>query len=280
MNLLTSQILVEEVLNKVQAYVSQHQLRFAIIKTSQDPASRLYIKKKISSAAKLGIEGVEIDLSLANLEQVLQKIYSLNSDNSIHGIIAQLPLNSKLSSNKQQILDTVNSQKDIDGLCSINQGLLATKQENICLTSATALSILTLITSKVQDLTGQKVVVINDSNLIGKPLTSLLLNRSATVTICNEFTQNLTQIINDSDILVTAIGKPKLIKISKDFKGKIIVDAGVSKVEDQILGDIDLTTIEDKEDILVTPPTGAVGPLTVAKLLENLVKAYQIQNQK
>jgi len=246
------------------------------ILVGNDPGSKVYVNLKQKACEEVGIHSEKLELE-ANVseEKVIQKIQEYNDNEKIDGILVQLPLPKHL--NSQEIMAKIDPSKDVDGFHPINTGLLANGDENNAFIPCTPKAMISLL-EKIGKLQGKNVVIINHSPLIGRPLSMLLLNRNATVTITHEFTSNLSEQLKDADIIITAVGKPNLITKNMVKKGVIILDAGFSRIEGKIKGDVDFENILEKVS-RITPPTGGIGPMTIAMLLDNTLKAYNMRKK-
>lgn len=243
--------------------------KLVVILASHDPASLVYVSKKRKMCEELGIEEQEYILDeTTTTENILSIIQNLNNDVSVHGILVQLPLFKHLDENK--ILDSINPDKDVDGLHPLNLGRLISSKEG--LVSCTPRGIITILDELGVDLEGKNAVVVGRSVLVGKPIAHLLLNKGATVTICHSKTTDLAFHTKNADVLVVAVGKAKLITVDMVKEGAVIIDVGINRSEDgKIVGDVDTQAISDKVKY-ITPVPGGVGLTTVLSLLENVVQ--------
>ncbi len=249
--------------------------KLAAILVGDDPASKLYINIKRKTCAEIGIEStlVKLNREVTNAE-LFTKINELNNDITVHGIILQLPLPGKFKPFTLEFIEKIDPLKDVDGLHPINKGKLFDYNEEIV--PATPKGIITLLEYYNVELKGKHVVIINRSNLVGKPLIFMFLKRNATVTICHTSTADLESHIKKADILVVAIGQPDFITKEKIKKGVVIIDVGTSRVNGKTRGDV---KFEDVFDMCswITPNPGGVGPMTVSFLLQNTYNAYKRQ---
>jgi len=237
----------------------------AIILVGDNPASILYITNKQKAAREVGIECIIHKFSEeAEEEEVLGLIQRLNEDEKIHGIIVQLPLPKHL--NEQIILDSISPEKDVDGLTPFNAGNLSLGNERIA--PCTPKGIIKLLEKMKIEVEGKNVVIVNNSNVVGKPLALMLTNRFATVTLCHVKTKDLKEHTKKADILITATGVPCLIKADMVKEGAVVIDAGIKYSEKRIEGDVDFENVKKKASY-ITPVPGGVGPMTVAMVLEN-----------
>ena len=243
-------------------------LKLATILIGEDYASELYVSLKKKKCESLGISFELIKFS-EDIEEkeVINKIELLNKDNSVTGILIQLPLPEKL--NTKKILTTILPEKDVDGLTPTNLGLIMTNLKGIV--SPTAKGIIRLIKEYGIDLEGKGVVIVGSSFLIGRPLGELLLNNGATVTICHSKTKDLSKHTIKADILISSTGIPHIIKKEMVKSGVIVIDVGISKLNGKLIGDVDFENIKEITSY-ITPVPGGVGPMTIAMLIENLLE--------
>lgn len=248
----------------------------ATILVGNDPASISYINNKQKTAKSVGIKTLDYRLnetiSLNDLSRLIDK---LNKDNDVHGILIQLPLQKHLD--KFVILNLVDPNKDVDGLTFLNSGLLMNNKSKLI--PCTPLGVMTLFDHYNIELDGSTVSIINRSNLVGKPLSSLLLERNSTVIICHSHTKNLDKHLQHSDIVITAVGNRTKFKLTKNMvkENSIIVDIGTSRVNGKLLGDVDFDDVKEKASF-ITPVPGGVGPMTIVMLLRNTVQAAKTIN--
>lgn len=241
--------------------------KLVVILASDDSASKLYVSKKRKMCSQLGIEEEEYILdNTTDTNKILEIINKLNNDKSIHGILVQLPLYKHL--NEKEILNSINPDKDVDGLHPLNLGRLLSNEPGIV--SCTPRGIITILDELGIDLVGKNAVVVGRSVLVGKPISNLLLNRGSTVTICHSKTSNLKEHTKNADILVVAVGKAKLITADMVKKDSVVIDVGINRVEGKVVGDVDLDEVSKKVKY-ITPVPGGIGLTTVLSLLENLV---------
>ena len=247
--------------------------KLAAILVGDDPASELYIRIKRKTCAEIGIDSILINLNgeVSNAE-LFTKISELNNDITVHGIILQLPLPVKFKPFTLEFIEQIDPLKDVDGLHPINKGKLFDYNEEIV--PATPKGIITLLEYYNIELKGKHVVIINRSNLVGKPLIFMFLKRNATVTICHTSTSDLESHIKKADILVVAIGQPDFITKDKIKEGVVIIDVGTSRVNGKTRGDVKFDDVFDKCS-WITPNPGGIGPMTVSFLLQNTYNAYK-----
>ncbi|MHA1695640.1 MAG: bifunctional methylenetetrahydrofolate dehydrogenase/methenyltetrahydrofolate cyclohydrolase FolD [Candidatus Helarchaeota archaeon] len=243
----------------------------ATIIVGENPASQIYVRIKHNACNEVGINSIIIGLPENISEnELIKNIELLNMDSSIHGILLQLPLPNHLDSNK--FFDKIDPAKDVDGFNPKNSGNLLIGNETFV--PCTCKGILTILKEYNIELKGKNVVIINHSNIVGKPLALLLLNRDATVSICHEFTQNITYYTKNADILIIGIGNARFIKKEMIKENAVIIDVGINRIENKIIGDVDFEDVKNKV-YAITPVPGGVGPMTVASLLENTIYAFK-----
>ncbi len=249
--------------------------KLAIILIGNNPASNIYVKIKTKRAQEVGIE-TELhvfDESITN-DELLKFIDTLNQDDSIHGILVQMPLPKHI--NKNSILISILPQKDVDGFSPISVGNL--HNQNPTFIPCTPLGVIHLIKSVRADLTGMRAGVIGRSNIVGRPVAELLLQNDCSTTIVHSKSHDIAKICSECDILVAAVGIPKLV--TKDYikPGAIVIDVGINKIGDKIVGDVDFDDVINTVGY-ITPVPGGVGPMTVAYLLSNTVESYKSLEQ-
>jgi methylenetetrahydrofolate dehydrogenase (NADP+)/methenyltetrahydrofolate cyclohydrolase len=256
--------------------------KLGIILANDDESSERYVRIKSEKARELGIEVELFRFSIENTSEteIVSRINQINTDNSFHGILVQLPLHDSIKSSTQKILDSIIVEKDVDGLTTQGLGELFNIQEST-LISATVEAILECIKATLNnnlvDLKGKEVVIINNSNLIGKPLSIILENYDASVIVLNKYSQDIKQKTLTADIVVTGTGNPQIFDHSYFKKDAVIIDVTSVKVDGVTKGDVIVSKeLEDKAKWF-TPVPGGVGPLTVACLLRNLYKAFKLQ---
>lgn len=249
--------------------------KLAIIMVGNNPASQIYVRNKIKACAFCNIESELIHLEeTVTMEELLNIIDKLNTDESVNGIIAQLPLPSHL--NEQIVIDSISPNKDVDGFSLVNKGKLFCGIPSF--TPATPQGIMTMLEEYNIDPKGKSAVVIGRSNIVGKPMAQLLLNKHATVTICHSRTTNLSEVAKQADILVVAIGKANFVTKDMVKPGATVIDVGINRIDDKLYGDVDFEQVKDIVGY-ISPVPGGVGPMTITTLLEHTVKAFKLQNE-
>ena len=249
--------------------------KLTTILVGENPASEVYINIKKRVCAEVGIESLSIKLKEdIEKDDLLKLIKQLNDDESVNGILLQLPLPPHLRAYSSFFIENISSIKDVDGLHPLNRGKLFDYDEEYA--PCTPKGIIKILEHYDINLTGKHVVIINRSNLVGKPLIFLMLKRNATVTICHTSTVNIEEITKEADVLVVAVGKPNFINKSMIKDGAIIIDVGTNRVNGKLTGDVDFYDVYDKCSF-ITPNPGGIGPLTVAFLMQNTFIAYKKQ---
>ncbi len=242
----------------------------SVILVGNDPASETYVNSKMKQASAVGMISNTIRLEENTSEDdVLRHIHALNDDADVDGILVQLPLPKHI--NEDIIVDAISPRKDVDGLHPLNVGLLEIKRPQFV--SCTPKGIMRLLDWYHIDVTGKRALVIGRSRLVGKPIATLLTHANATVTLAHSRTQNLDVLIQDSDIVVVAIGQPNFIKASQVQSHQVLVDVGIHRIDGKIVGDVDPKAYE--KVAYATPVPKGVGPMTIASLLENTLQAYR-----
>ena len=243
----------------------------AVIQIGNDEASNVYIKNKEKACSEVGIyfRHFKFDDQTPELT-IINKIKELNNDEYVNGIIVQLPIPEKY--NEKRILNSIINSKDIDGLTDINTGRLVNGKKT--LVPCTPLGIVTMLKEYGIELAGKDVCIIGRSKLVGRPLLSLLLNEDATVTICHSKTENLSDKTKNADIVVVAAGSPGLLTADMIKDGAVVVDVGINRVDDKLVGDVKFDEVSKKASY-ITPVPGGVGPMTIAMLLSNVITCYK-----
>lgn len=241
--------------------------KLAVILANDLDASKIYVRKKREMCSELGVEEIEYMLDKdTTTEKVLEIINRLNEDNSVHGILVQLPVFKPLDERK--ILESISPKKDIDGFHPLNIGKLLMGKPEIV--ACTPRGIMSIIESTGVDLTSKTAVVVGRSIIVGKPVSALLLNKNATVITCHSKTKNLKKYTKMADVLVVAAGVPHLITSDMVKKNAIVIDVGINRIDGKIIGDVDTENVLNVAKYL-TPVPGGVGITTVISLLENLI---------
>jgi methylenetetrahydrofolate dehydrogenase (NADP+) / methenyltetrahydrofolate cyclohydrolase len=261
---------LEEIRGKVKDLKEKPGL--AIVLVGNNPASEIYVGLKEKKSKELGfyVERYNLEEN-AEEEELLSIVDKLNQDRKIHGFIVQLPLPKHID--EKLVVDEILPKKDVDGMTPVNIGNLV--NDNNFLLPATGRACLELIKSTGQKIEGKNAVVVGRSNIVGKPAALLLLQENATVTVCHSKTRNLAEFTKNADILVVGVGKPNLIKKDMIKPGAIVIDAGIVRTPSGIVGDVDYENVREVAGF-ITPVPGGVGPMTIAMLLDNTLKAMEL----
>lgn len=249
--------------------------KLVVIMVGNDSASAVYVRNKSKACDEIGIDFEEFLLKEdTTREELLSLIKELNQRKDVHGILLQSPIPKHLDI--REAFNTIDYKKDVDGFHPINVGKLSIGEEGFV--SCTPLGVMKMLEEYNIDVQGKNAVIIGRSNIVGKPLAQLLLNANATVTICHSKTQNIDEITKEADILVAALGKPKFVKENMVKKGAVVIDVGINRNEEgKLVGDVDFTEVEKKASY-ITPVPGGVGPMTIAMLMTNVVKAAKLNS--
>lgn len=267
--------ILDELSEKVSKLDSKPHL--VVILVGEDPASELYVGMKEKTAAKLGMKSTIIRYPETTDEKtVIDKIEELNNDKDVNAILVQVPLPKHIS--EQKIIQAISPKKDADGITPENIGRISIGVEPYAY-PCTPKGILDLLNEYNIQIDGKHAVIIGRSNIVGKPLAQMLLNKNATVTICHSHTENLSEITKTADILISAVGKYKIIRNEMIKSGCVIVDVGTSKINGKTVGDVDF---DDVFEIVsyITPVPGGVGPMTIASLMENTHNLYMLNRYR
>lgn len=249
--------------------------KLAVIMVGDDPASKVYVRNKSKVCEDVGIEYKEYLLSSTTTQkELIELIEKLNQDKTINGILLQSPIPANLDIN--EAFRTISPQKDVDGFNPLNVGKLVLNQD--AFVSCTPYGIMKMFEEYNIDLTGKNVVILGRSNIVGKPLMHCCLNKNATVTVCHSKTQNLAQKAKEADILISAIGKAQFVTADMVKENAVVIDVGINRLENgKITGDVDFENVKEKASY-ITPVPGGVGPMTIAMLMNNVIKATKRQN--
>jgi len=279
-----AQELRTEVAREVSRLKTEHDLEvgLAVVLVGEDPASEIYVRNKNRQSLEAGIASFEHKMSSDTRQaDLLAKIEALNSDSDVHGILVQLPLPDHLD--ESEVLKAIRPEKDVDGFHPVNVGLLTAGSDE-GLVPCTPFGCVALIKKALgDDLSGKNAVIIGRSNIVGKPMASLLLKESCTVTIAHSRTVNLPDLCRTADILVAAVGRAEMVKGDWIKPGATLIDVGINRIDkpeggSKLLGDVDFAEAAVKAGA-ITPVPGGVGPMTIACLLRNAVVAACHQNQ-
>ena len=240
-------------------------ITLAVVLAGEDPASKVYVSNKIKACEFVGIRSLSFILPESVTQSELEEtVVKLAKSDDVNGILVQLPLPKGLDADR--VLSLIPPEKDVDGFTAKNVGNLFLGKD--CTVSCTPLGIITLIKTCGVDITGKNAVVIGRSNIVGKPTAMLLLKENCTVTVCHSKTRNLKEICKNADILIAAIGRPKFVTADMVKDGAIVIDVGINRTENGLVGDVDFENARNKA-AFITPVPGGVGPMTIAMLLNN-----------
>ena len=249
--------------------------KLAVIMVGDDPASKVYVRNKSKVCEDVGIEYKEYLLSSTTTQkELIELIEKLNQDKTINGILLQSPIPANLDIN--EAFRTISPQKDVDGFTPSSVGKLCIGEDTFI--SCTPYGVMKMFEEYNIDLTGKNVVILGRSNIVGKPLMHCCLNKNATVTVCHSKTQNLAQKAKEADILISAIGKAQFVTADMVKENAVVIDVGINRLENgKITGDVDFENVKEKASY-ITPVPGGVGPMTIAMLMNNVIKATKRQN--
>lgn len=249
--------------------------KLAVIMVGDNSASKMYVKNKNKACEDVGIEYEEYLLGMeTSQKELIDLIEKLNEDKSVNAILLQSPIPSNLNIN--EAFTTISPEKDIDGFNTLNVGKLVLNQDTFV--PCTPYGIMKIFEEYNIDLSGKNVVILGRSNIVGKPLIHCCLNRNATVTTCHSKTQNIKEITLKADILISAIGKANFVTADMVKENAVVIDVGINRLENgKITGDVDFDNVKEKASY-ITPVPGGVGPMTIAMLMNNVIKATKRQN--
>jgi len=243
----------------------------AVILVGDDPASAAYVRSKATACEEVGIASRQITFpGYISQDELIDSVQELNRDAGIHGILVQLPLPKHLD--ERAVLETVNPAKDVDGFTYANIGRLVENRASFV--PCTPAGILELLDREEIAIAGRRAVVVGRSEIVGKPVAMLLVHRNATVTICHSRTADLAAETRRADILIAAVGRPRLITGDMVKPGAVVIDVGINRVEGRLVGDVDFDSVTPVA-AAITPVPGGVGPMTVAMLLRNTLQAFE-----
>lgn len=264
--------LKQEVENLKQAGI---QPKLAVVMVGDNSSSEVYVKNKSSACRKVGIEFEEFLLDKTTTEEeLLALIQQLNEDKKIHGILLQSPVPKQIDINKA--FRTILPEKDVDGFHPMNVGNLVIGED--CFISCTPFGVMKLLEEYQIEVEGKNAVILGRSNIVGKPMVQCLLAKNATITVCHSKTQKIHDLVKNADIVISAIGKPHFVTSDMIKAGAVVIDVGINRREDgSIVGDVEFESVSQKASY-ITPVPGGIGPMTIAMLLTNVVKAAKLQN--
>jgi methylenetetrahydrofolate dehydrogenase (NADP+) / methenyltetrahydrofolate cyclohydrolase len=285
----------DEVASEVAEIVRQKGIRpgLTVILVGEDPASKVYVRNKQLGCEEVGIKSEAIKMpGSISTEDILKEIDRLNYDTNVHGILVQLPLPPQVEKNR--VLEAIFPEKDVDGFHPMSMGRLLAGED--CLVPATPSGIIEMLKRKNIAIKGKEVTIVGRSVIVGKPVAVLLINESATVTVCHTKTRDMAEHTRNAEILVVSAGRPNLIKGDMVSKGAVVIDVGINRITKEeaderllkwrkkdfdkkgstLIGDVDFQEVEPKASY-ITPVPGGVGPMTIAMLLKNTMKAARMQ---
>ena len=247
----------------------------AVVIVGDDPASRVYVNNKKKACEVVGFKSEEYALPAETTqEELLELVNTLNNKKNINGILVQLPLPKHLD--EKEVIEAINPIKDVDAFHATNVGKIMIGDYDFL--PCTPAGVMEMLASYDIDVNGKNCVVIGRSNIVGKPMAMLLLHKNGTVTICHSRTQNLKEVCAGADILVAAVGIPKFVTADMVKEGAVVIDVGMDRDENgKLCGDVDFENVKDKTSY-ITPVPGGVGPMTIAMLMKNTIKACRLQN--
>ena len=278
MTIIDGKALSDKILKEIENEHSELQAKvgrkagLAVIIVGENPASQISVRNKIRACERVGFhsETIRFDEHITE-ENLLLEIEKLNNDNNIDGILVQLPIPKHI--NELKVINAISAEKDVDGFHTTNIGKMMIGDETGFL-PCTPAGVIQMFEEYNIDLEGKDVLVIGQSNIVGKPMTLLLINKRATVQVCNSKTKNLPEKLQKADVVVAAAGSPKLVKGSDVKEGVVVIDIGINRVDGKICGDVDFEEVSQKASY-ITPVPGGVGPMTIAMLIKNTFKSYK-----
>lgn len=252
------------------------EITLAVIIVGNDPASRVYVNNKKKACEYVGFRSLEYALPEETTEdELLALIEKLNNDDSVNGILCQLPVPAHIDDEK--VIDKISPDKDVDGFSKINVGKLWLGEYDLA--ACTPMGVMELLKYYDIEVSGKSCVIIGRSNIVGKPMAALLLEQNGTVTICHSRTKNLAQITSGADILVAAVGRAGFVTADMVKEGAVVIDVGINRnSEGKLCGDVDFEAVKDKASY-ITPVPGGCGPMTIALLMKNTLIAARKQNK-
>lgn len=275
--LLSGRPVADALLERLKPDVKKLNPKLVVVQVGDDPASASYINQKLKSCEAVGLRHEHKHLpDSTTLAELMKLIEQLNTDADVTGFIVQLPLPKHLQPHVPDVIRAIDPKKDIDGFGAYNIGKMFLSVEFEHLPPATPSGVIEMLSYYKIPIEGKHAVVVGRSNIVGKPLAVMLLNRGATVTVCHSKTKNLAELTRQADILCAAVGSPKMITKDMVKKGAVVIDIGVSRVDGKLCGDVDFENVQEIASA-ITPVPGGVGPLTVASLIRNCITAKQRQ---
>jgi len=269
----------QALLSELEPKVKELDPKLVVVQVGDNPASASYIKQKLKSCEKISMRCEHKHLpEETTLEELMNIIEQLNTDSDVTGFIVQLPFPKHLEGHEPDVIKAIDPKKDVDGFGAYNLGKMLLSKEFEHLPPATPSGIIRLLEHYQIPVEGKHAVVVGRSNIVGKPIAIMLLNRSATVTVCHSKTEDLPSITKQADILICAVGKPKMITKDMVKQGAVVIDVGVNRTDEGLVGDVDFEEVKEIASA-ITPVPGGVGPMTVASLIRNCVRAKERQIQ-
>ena len=269
-----SQVILEKIREEHNQLKEKYgkQAGLAVVIVGNNPASQVYVRNKMKACENVGFysENIELDENISEKE-LLQEIDKLNKNDRINGILVQLPLPSHIKELK--IIDSISPEKDVDGFHVANIGKMVIGDETGFI-SCTPYGIMQLLEEYKIEIAGKDAVIIGRSNIVGNPMALMLIQKGATVQVCNSNTKDLRKKLNEADIIIVAAGVPKLLKKEDVKEGTVVIDVGINRVDGKICGDVDYEEVAEKTSY-ITPVPGGVGPMTIASLIKNTFKSYK-----
>lgn len=270
-----SKKILEEISNEQKEIVEKKNLRpagLAVIIVGENPASQVYVRNKTRACGKVGFysETIKLEENISE-NDLIKKIEELNENDKIDGILVQLPLPKHIDELK--VINSIKPEKDVDGFSNVNVGKMVIGDESGFL-SCTPYGIMQLLEGYDIDVDGKDVVVVGRSNIVGKPMAMMLIQKGATVQVCNSRTKDLSKKLKKADIIVVAVGVPRMIKATDVKEGVVVIDVGINRVDGKLCGDVDYEDVAQKASY-ITPVPGGVGPMTIASLIKNTFISYQ-----
>lgn len=282
MELINGKELAKEIRTNLKAKVEELKKeniypKLAVIMVGDDKASNVYVRNKSKACNEIGIEFEEyLKDSNTTQEELIDLIKELNERKDVNGILLQSPIPKGLDI--REAFNTIDYKKDVDGFNPVNVGKLAIGEDSFI--SCTPYGVIKMLEKYNIQVEGKRAVIIGRSNIVGKPLIQCLLNKNATVTVCHSRTKNIKEITKDADIIVAALGKAKFVTEDMVKDGAVVIDVGINRNEEgKLVGDVDFENVSKKASY-ITPVPGGVGPMTIAMLMNNVVKAAELQNNK
>ena len=270
-----SKKILEEISNEQKEIVERKNLRpagLAVIIVGENPASQVSVRNKTRACEKVGFysETIKLEENISE-NDLIKKIEELNENDKTDGILVQLPLPKHIDELK--VINSIKPEKDVDGFSNVNVGKMVIGDESGFL-SCTPYGIMQLLEGYDIDVDGKDVVVVGRSNIVGKPMAMMLIQKGATVQVCNSRTKDLSKKLKKADIIVVAVGVPRMIKATDVKEGVVVIDVGINRVDGKLCGDVDYEDVAQKASY-ITPVPGGVGPMTIASLIKNTFISYQ-----